>query len=179
MYNLIVKAVSWILGALTALFMGYFGWMIVHNSRSTGRTETPENHQYLVNAWKPELDPKLGAPLPGIAPEAIRLPSGNPDDRALVIAIGSCESCTAKTFDASWLTGTPASRIVALYEGTPPKTEEPLKPPYTDRLYLSDSDFAKLNVLWPRLYALDSQGRLLAAQTVDESEEDFVHKWFK
>lgn len=179
MYNEWVKVLFWLMGAVAIVGIVLLGWIIVVQGRHSPRTETRANIEYLKNVWKRELDPKAGSPLPGVTPSSIHLPSVNSTDRVLVIAIGSCESCTSKTFDAEWLNGSGAARVVALYLGDPPKKLEPLAPPFTDRVFLSGANFEKLNALWPRIFVLDSEGKLIAAQTPDDSEEAFVHKWIK
>jgi hypothetical protein len=168
-----VRIFLWAFSIAAISSVAFLVLTIMRQSRPQPPRDTPENHQYILNSWKSSNDPAMDQPLPGVPVTTVAK-----GQRILVVAIGACESCTAKTFDARWLEGVPAARMIALYEGIAPSQPEPLRSPFTDRVYVDADDFRRLNALWPRLYVLDDHSRLIAAQHPDDDPETFVQKWF-
>jgi len=172
-YNLFVKRV--ILGVLASALVasaGFLVWTLWSKSQQRNGSLAAADRSYVGSIWDPARDPRLGEKIPAVS---IHDQAGR---RTLVLALGSCASCSAKSLEFDWLLNTNVKRILALFEGPVSNPPPELPNHIRERLYLAPSDYAKYQALWPRMYAVDAQGRLLAAQRPDESGESFVRRWF-
>lgn len=131
-------------------------------------------------SWQENRDPKLGEALPGIASFLRnRADTKNLEGKIVLVALGSCDSCSARKFDSqsSLFEG---FRLVQVVEGDSVGRETDVrgKPKPRDERFqfeLPPADYAKLQATWtPRYYVCDGGGVLLASQKPSERVADFL-----
>jgi hypothetical protein len=122
-------------------------------------------------------DPKLG--------EAIALPHQDVFGRSkrngqemILVAVGSCRSCTFNSFDPNLLLAATNKPVAFLFENETATLKESEASLKDKVLVFSDPQskiVQKLNVMWiPRLYLLDSEGRIKAIQKSEDERPSFL-----
>jgi len=126
-------------------------------------------------------DPKVGDVFTGInVSPALRLQAKG---KLLLVALGECESCTARSFRPGIVSGLDGVIKIGVFEGPARANDDRLAKLVTNFsavLYLDQQAYAKLNALTPyRMYVIGRQGKLEAIQSPSQSAEDFLRSEFK
>jgi hypothetical protein len=157
------------------LRVGALAWialLVILAARVVAGTRIPP--EPIVNSrqlfWDRAADPKPG----DILLKNANQPVNSKKSKILVVALGSCSSCTIKVIDIDLLNKLKNTRKIAVMERTEGKAPTKVAG-FDDLKVISPAEYSRLNANWtPRAYVLDGSGALIRAQTADEEVESIV-----
>lgn len=138
------------------------------------------NHIVVIPGYDPRLDPHhedLGLSVP-VKLKRSWGAKGLKSDRIVLIAIGSCASCSIPSIPPAVLAAGGTRPLVGVFSDDRVSAPEwRLGAPYSV-LSLPPDYYAKLNAAWPaRLYLLNEEGDILDVQQHSESAVQTCERW--